>query len=81
MDAASVDKRLETLSGQIEALRVVVVATAFLVPRKAALRQVIRELLDSQRDLLLAQSVSEEFLAGLDLAGESMLELIPQGDA
>ena len=81
MDAAAVDRKLETLSGQIEALRVVVVATAFLVPRKAALRQVIRELLDSQRALLLAQDVSEEFLAGLDLAGEAMLELIPQGDA
>ena len=81
MDAAAIDRKLETLSGQIEALRVVVVATAFLVPRKAALRQVIQELLDSQRVLLLAQSVSEEFLAGLDLAGELMLELIPQEDA
>lgn len=81
MDAAAVDRKLETLSGQIEALRVVIVATATLVPRKAALRQLIRELLDSQRELLLAHSVSEEFLAGLDLAGESMLGLIPQEDA
>lgn len=81
MDAAAIDRKLETLSGQIEALRVVVLATASLVPRKAALRQVIRELLDSQRELLLAQPVSEEFLAGLDHAGELMLELIPPNDA
>lgn len=81
MDAADVEKRLETLSGQIEALRVVVVATAFLVPRKAALRQMILELLDSQRTLLQAQAVSEEFLAGLDLAGDLMLELFPPNDA
>ena len=81
MDAAAVDRKLETLSGQVEALRVVVVAIAFLVPRNAALRQTIQELLDSQRERLLAQSVSEEFLAGLDLAGEAMLELFQPNDA
>lgn len=78
MNAEEVNKKLEILSGQIEALRVVVVAIAFLVPRKAALRQTIQELLDSQRERLLAESVSDEFLEGLDYAGELMLTLFPK---
>jgi len=77
MDASAVDRKLETLSGQIEALRVVVVAMAFLAPNKNKLHAVVTELLDSQRELLLAQSVSEEFLSGLDVAGESLLKMIP----
>ena len=76
MDAEAVDRKIETLSGQIEALRVVVVAIAFLVPNKNKLHTVVQELLDSQRELLISQSVSEEFLSGLDLAGESLLQMI-----
>lgn len=78
MDFSEVDKKLDILSGQIEGMRIVVVAMMTLHPRKDALRQATQELLNSQRELLLAHPVSDDFLAGLDLAGELMLELIPQ---
>ena len=77
MDAESPDRKHEVFSGQIEALRVLVIAMATLMPNRTALRQLIQELLTSQRELLLAQAVSDEFLSGLELAGQAMLRLLP----
>lgn len=76
MDAEAVDRKLEVMSGHIEALRVMVIAAAILAPNKEELLRLYRELLDSQRERLQCQPVSDEFLDGLNLAGESLLELI-----
>lgn len=76
MDAELLDRKIEIISGHIEAMKIMVVTTALLTPNRAELLKLYQELLNSQRELLHFQSVSEEFLAGLDLAGDSMLELI-----
>lgn len=81
MDVAEVDRKLEVLSGQIEALRTTIVAIALLSPRKAALREAVEELLLSQRDRLLSEAVSDAYLEGLDSAAETILMLIRQGDS
>ena len=74
---SNVETKYEYFSGQIEGLRVLVIAMATLMPNRTALRQLAQQLLSSQRELLLAQNVSDEFLAGLEFSGEAMLHLIP----
>jgi hypothetical protein len=76
IDVEGLNRKIETLAGQVEAMRLFVIASAMLSPDPAKLDTLTKELLDSQRALLVAQPVSEEFLEGLDLAGKLMQQLL-----
>jgi hypothetical protein len=76
MEDKKLRSEVEALAGQIEGMRVIVTAICLTHPDRNTLRAIAEELLKSQRELLLAQPLSEDFLAGLDVAGNAMLRLI-----